>query len=73
MLPRKIRTGRSTSVGSGWLRGVLHGGNDAAAAHASQFIFQSLDHRGLSAADAGEQFGELHGGNLQHGAPLRSI
>ena len=41
------------------VRGVLHGGDDAAAAHAGQFVFQSLDHRGLSAADAGEQFGEL--------------
>jgi hypothetical protein len=53
------------------VRRILHGGNHAAAAYAGQFVFQSLDHGGLSAADAGEQFGKLECGDLQHGAPCR--
>jgi len=53
--------------------GVLHRWNHTAAAHAGQFVFQSLDYRGLGAPDAREKFGKLKCGNLQHEAPCREI
>ena len=51
--------------------GVLHRGDDAAAAHSGQLVFQTVDHRSLGTGDAGEQFSKLECGDLQHGAPCR--